>query len=86
MKRVEVKDENGNVVAAAEVEDHVHLGRMMAKLDKRTGQRSQLAIALREHFPRKQGEDFVCKCGEVVPTQAAWSAHAAIALMPPPTV
>lgn len=86
MKTIEVKNADGTVVAAAEIEDHVHVGRLMARLDKRRAQRSGLAITLRDHIvASRSGGNINCKCGEVVPTAAAWAAHVAHVLIPAAT-
>ena len=83
MKTVEVKNAAGEVVAAAEIEDHVNVTRLMQRLDRRRGQRSTLAITLREHIvASRSGGNITCKCGEVSPTAAAWSAHVAHVLIP----
>ena len=83
MKTIEVKDKDGNLVAGAEIEDHVNVARLMARLDRRRGQRSTLAITLREHIvASRSGGNITCKCGEVSATAAGWSAHVAHVLIP----
>jgi predicted DNA-binding ribbon-helix-helix protein len=86
MKTIEVKNAAGEVIAQAEVEDHVNVARLMARLDKRRGQRSGLAIRLRDHIVTgRSGGNINCKCGEVSPTAAAWAAHVAHILIPAAT-
>jgi hypothetical protein len=84
-KTIEVKDADGNVVAAAEVDDDAHLGRMMARLDRTRTHRSQLAITLRDHIvASRSGGNITCKCGEVLPTANQWAVHVATTLIPAP--
>lgn len=86
MKTIEVKDKDGNVIAGAEIEDHVDITRLMHRLDRRRQQRGLLGQTLRDHIvASRSGGNINCKCGEVVPTAAAWAAHVAHILVPAAT-
>lgn len=86
MRSIEVKDKDGNTIAGAEIEDYVDVTRLMHRLDRRRQQRNILGQTLRDHIvASRSGGNINCKCGEVVPTAAAWAAHVAHILVPAAT-
>lgn len=86
MRTIEVKDADGNVIAGAEIEDHVQVHHLMARLDARRQQRNTLGVTLKDHIvTSRSGGNITCKCGVVVPSANAWAAHVAHVLIPAAT-